>query len=134
MTTAPPIHNFDDAIARLRSLSDCEIALDVHYILDRLEAAADSQREWGRMWSDILSIEAKLETALRKVRSEELANMILNTDKERAEATIKAISELPDKWREDCCASIGMVKLAVELKADELQAIINGENHDYNQM
>ncbi len=46
----------------------------------------------------------------------------------------KAIGELPDKWREDCCASIGMVKLAVELKADELQAIINGENHDYNQM
>jgi len=41
-----------------------------------------------------------------------------------AESTIKAISELPDKWREDCCVSIGMVKLAVELKADELQAII----------
>ncbi len=45
-----------------------------------------------------------------------------------AESTIKAISELPDKWREDCCVSIGMVKLAVELKADELQAIIKGNN------
>ena len=43
-----------------------------------------------------------------------------------AEATIKDISELPDKWRSQY--------LTEKICASDLEAIINGENHDYNQM
>ena len=43
-------------------------------------------------------------------------------------ATLAEIAKLPDEWRKDCAVSLGLVKMAVELKADELEALIKGDS------
>ena len=56
--------------ATLDSVPDYhQASADCGILLDRLEATEDSQREWGRMWSDILSIEAKLEAAEATIKA-----------------------------------------------------------------
>ena len=95
-----------------------------------LRAAATISSAWGGLMEQAAN---ELETALRKVRSEELANMILNTDKERAEAIIKDIGELRRHGFVDY-EVIDIQALGDYILYDELQAIINGENHDYNQV
>ena len=45
-----------------------------------------------------------------------------------AEVTLAAIAKLPDSWRKDVAVSLGLVKMAVELKADELEALIKGDS------
>ena len=103
-----------------------EIIPDFDKLPDWAREAFEDGQYFAVVSEKVIAYEAKLEAAEKRVGILEIARDFYKDELGKAEAAIKAISELPDKWREDCCVSIGMVKLAVELKADELQAIIKG--------